>query len=40
MLGGGNTFYILDRLRKTGLDKFLRKFVKSGGYNSELVQEA
>ncbi len=26
---GGNTFYILDRLRKTGFDKFIKKFVKN-----------
>ena len=28
---GGNTFYILDRLRKTGLYKSLKEFAKSGG---------
>lgn len=28
---GGNTFEYLDGIRKTGLDKLLRKFVKSGG---------
>jgi dipeptidase E len=28
---GGNTFYILDRIRKTGLDKSIINFVKSGG---------
>jgi dipeptidase E len=27
---GGNTFFILDRIRKTGLDKPLKDFVKSG----------
>jgi len=26
---GGNTYYILDRVRKTGFDKFIKKFVKS-----------
>ncbi len=28
---GGNTFYILDRIRKTGLDRFLNSFVRQGG---------
>jgi len=27
---GGNTFYILGRVRKTGFDKFIKNFVKSG----------
>lgn len=28
---GGNTYYILDRIRKVGLDKSLKRFVKNGG---------
>lgn len=28
---GGNTFFILDRIRKTGLAESLKKYVKSGG---------
>ncbi len=28
---GGNTFYILDRIRKTGFDKWLEKFVRMNG---------
>lgn len=28
---GGNTFEYLDKIRKTGLDKLIKKFVKSGG---------
>lgn len=27
---GGNTFYILDRLKKTGFDKFLKKCINNG----------
>lgn len=27
---GGNTFYILDRVRKTGFDKIIRKHIKQG----------
>lgn len=27
---GGNTFYILDRVRKTGFDKIIKNFVKKG----------
>ncbi|HYD03174.1 MAG TPA: Type 1 glutamine amidotransferase-like domain-containing protein [Alphaproteobacteria bacterium] len=29
-VGGGNTFYILDALRKSGLDRIISKFAKSG----------
>jgi len=29
---GGNTFYILDRIRKTGFDKIIKSFVKKGGF--------
>jgi len=29
---GGNTFYILDRLRKTGFYKFIKNFVNKGGF--------
>lgn len=28
---GGNTFYILDRVRKTGFDKLIKSFVKRNG---------
>lgn len=28
---GGNSFYILDRVRKTGFDKVIKKFIKKGG---------
>ena len=28
---GGNTFFILDRIKKTGLEKFIKSFVKNGG---------
>ncbi len=28
---GGNTFYILDRIRKTGFDKLIKNFVNRGG---------
>ncbi len=28
---GGNTFYILDRIRKTGLERAIKKFVGNGG---------
>jgi peptidase E len=28
---GGNTYFILDRMRKTGLDKSIKRYVKSGG---------
>jgi dipeptidase E len=28
---GGNTFYILDRIRKTGFDRVIRNFVNKGG---------
>lgn len=28
---GGNTYFILNRIRKTGLDDSLRKYVRSGG---------
>ncbi|MEM0465286.1 MAG: Type 1 glutamine amidotransferase-like domain-containing protein [Candidatus Pacearchaeota archaeon] len=28
---GGNTYYILDRIRKTGLDSSIKKFVRKGG---------
>lgn len=27
---GGNTFYILDRVKKTGFDKYIKNFVKQG----------
>jgi len=27
---GGNTFYILDRMKKTGFDKYLKNFIKRG----------
>jgi dipeptidase E len=27
---GGNTFYILERVKKTGFDKYIKKFVKQG----------
>ena len=27
---GGNTFYILERAKKTGFDKYIKKFVKQG----------
>jgi len=27
---GGNTFYILDRMKKTGFDKYIKSFIKSG----------
>src|SRR3989338_5665014 len=30
-VSGGNTFFILDKIRKTGLDKEIKKFFKSGG---------
>ena len=29
---GGNTFFILNRMRKTGFDKFIKKFIKKGGF--------
>ncbi len=29
---GGNTFYILDRLRKTGFDGVIKSFVNKGGF--------
>lgn len=30
-VAGGNTFYLLKRIRETGFDKMLEKFVSSGG---------
>lgn len=30
-VNGGNTFYLLDQMRKTGFDKALKKFLKNGG---------
>jgi len=29
---GGNTFYILDRIKKTGFDKIIKKFVNKGRF--------
>lgn len=31
-IGGGNTYRLLDKLRKSGTDQHLREFVASGGY--------
>ena len=28
---GGNTFYIIDRVRKTGFDKWIKDFIRKGG---------
>lgn len=30
-IAGGNTFYLLDQIRKTGFDKIISTFIKNGG---------
>lgn len=36
---GGNTYYLLDRIRKNNFDKLIESFVKKGGIYLGLVRE-